>query len=141
MTSIVPHFSQHSVVYYEPDGDNMFPFRSQPEIVTVPDHEILEVTIPYVSSIKYVLYLCSASHIRHFFFKKENLVESKHHKLARSLRSGMSDKDAKPNAAVRDTLHNIVAYPPTKTLTTEEQDLVWRFRFYLSNQKKVRAFN
>lgn len=49
----------------------------------------------------------------------------------------MSDKDAKPNATVRDTLHTIVAYPPTKTLTTEEQDLVWRFRFYLSNQKKV----
>ncbi|KAE8745182.1 Phosphatidylinositol 3-kinase catalytic subunit type 3 [Frankliniella occidentalis] len=99
----------HSVVYYEPDGDSVYPFQAQPEIVTVPDHEILE----------------------------ENLVESKHHKLARSLRSGMSDKDAKPNAAVRDTLHNIVAYPPTKILTTEEQDLVWRFRFYLSNQKKA----
>ncbi|KAJ1532268.1 hypothetical protein ONE63_000884 [Megalurothrips usitatus] len=101
--------TQFSVVYYEPDGDSMYPFQTQPEIVTVPDHEILQ----------------------------ENLVESKHHKLARSLRSGMSDKDAKPNAAVRDTLHNIVAYPPTKTLTTEEQDLVWRFRFYLSNQKKA----
>ncbi|XP_034240868.1 phosphatidylinositol 3-kinase catalytic subunit type 3 [Thrips palmi] len=99
----------HSVVYFEPDADNIYPFQTQPEIVTVPDHEILE----------------------------ENLVESKHHKLARSLRSGMSDKDAKPNATVRDHLHNIVAYPPTKVLTTEEQDLVWRFRFYLSNQKKA----
>lgn len=68
---------------------------------------------------------------------QENLVESKHHKLARSLRSGVSDKDAKPNASVRDLLNTIVAYPPTKQLTTEEQDLVWKFRFYLSNQKKV----
>lgn len=64
-------------------------------------------------------------------------MESKHHKLARSLRSGVSDKDAKPNASVRDLLNTIVAYPPTKQLTTEEQDLVWKFRFYLSNQKKV----
>ncbi len=33
----------------------------------------------------------------------------------------------------------IVQYPPTKPLTSEEGDLVWKFRFYLSNQKKVKA--
>lgn len=38
-------------------------------------------------------------------FLKENLVESKHHKLARSLRSGPSDHDLKPNAATRDQLN------------------------------------
>lgn len=65
------------------------------------------------------------------------MVESKHHKLARSLRSGHSDRDAKPNAQVRDILNQIVAYPPTKQLSNEEQDHVWRFRFYLSNQKKA----
>ena len=32
---------------------------------------------------------------------------------------------------------NIVAYPPTKQLTSEETDLVWKFRYYLSSQKKV----
>lgn len=99
----------HSVVYYEKDGDEVYQFRVQADIVTVPDNEILQ----------------------------ENLVESKHHKLARSLRSGVSDKDVKPNATVRDMLNTIVAYPPTKQLTTEEQDLVWKFRFYLSNQKKA----
>ena len=36
---------------------------------------------------------------------QENLVESKHHKLARSLRSGPSDRDLKPNAATRDQLN------------------------------------
>ncbi|PNF20743.1 Phosphatidylinositol 3-kinase catalytic subunit type 3 [Cryptotermes secundus] len=92
-----------------PDGDEVYQFRAQADLVRVPDHEILQ----------------------------ENLVESKHHKLARSLRSGVSDKDAKPNASVRDLLNTIVAYPPTKQLTTEEQDLVWKFRFYLSNQKKA----
>jgi len=99
----------HSVVFYEQDGDDIYHFRSQADLVRVPDPEILQ----------------------------ENLVESKHHKLARSLRSGVSDKDAKPNASVRDLLNTIVAYPPTKQLTTEEQDLVWKFRFYLSNQKKA----
>jgi len=31
----------------------------------------------------------------------------------------------------------IVGYPQTKPLTSEEKDLVWKFRFYLSSQKKV----
>lgn len=68
---------------------------------------------------------------------QENLVESKHHKLARSLRSGGNDRDTKPNADVRDMLNVIVAYPATVQLSNEEQDLVWKFRFYLSNQKKA----
>ncbi|KAH6937551.1 hypothetical protein HPB50_001704 [Hyalomma asiaticum] len=73
------------------------------------------------------------------YFEKENLVESKHHKLSRSLRSGLTDKDLKPNAATRDQLNVIVNYPSTKTLTSEEQDLVWKFRFYLQSQKKALA--
>lgn len=46
---------------------------------------------------------------------KENLVESKHHKLARSLRSGPTDHDLKPNAATRDQLNvsdEIMTPPP-----------------------------
>ena len=31
----------------------------------------------------------------------------------------------------------IVGYPSTKVLTSEEKDLLWQFRFYLTNQKKV----
>ncbi|RUS87925.1 hypothetical protein EGW08_004341 [Elysia chlorotica] len=72
-------------------------------------------------------------------FLEENIVESKHHKLARSLRSGPSDKDLKPDASTRDLLNKIVGYPPTKTLSSEEQDLVWKFRFYLSSQKEALA--
>ncbi|XP_018917023.1 phosphatidylinositol 3-kinase catalytic subunit type 3 [Bemisia tabaci] len=99
----------HSVVYYEQDGDELYQFRVQADLVTVPDPEVLQ----------------------------ENLVENKHHKLARSVRSGISDKDAKPNATVRDLLHTIIGYPPTKQLTTEEEDLIWKFRFYLCNHKKA----
>ena len=67
----------------------------------------------------------------------ENLVEQKHHKLVRSARSGISDRDLKPNSSIRNQLTAIVNCPPTKALTNEEQDLVWKFRFWLSNQKKA----
>ncbi|ESP05458.1 hypothetical protein LOTGIDRAFT_181298 [Lottia gigantea] len=101
--------TEFTVIYFEKDGDKPFEFRTQADIVTVPDPEIL----------------------------LENLVESKHHKLARSLRSGPTDRDMKPDAKTRDHLNNIVAYPPTKQLTSEEEDLVWKFRFYLSTQNKA----
>ncbi|XP_055390617.1 phosphatidylinositol 3-kinase catalytic subunit type 3 [Condylostylus longicornis] len=100
----------YSVVYFEPDGDTTYKFVAKPKMVTVPDPEILQ----------------------------ENLVERKHHRLARSARSGLSDKDAKPTAQIRDQLHTIVyRYPPTYPLNSEEQDLLWKFRFYLSSHKKA----
>ena len=37
-----------------------------------------------------------------------NLVEAKHHALARSLRDTPTDRDLKPNAAVRDQLNSIL---------------------------------
>lgn len=67
----------------------------------------------------------------------ENIIEGKHHKLSRSVRSCINDKDLKPNASDRDQLNAIVSYPPTRVLTSEEQDLVWKFRFYLMSQKKA----
>lgn len=67
----------------------------------------------------------------------ENIIETKHHRLSRSARSCISDKDLKPNASVRDQLNAIVSSPPTKVLTSEEQDLVWKFRYYLMSQKKA----
>lgn len=103
--------TKYSVVFYEQDGDEPYQFRDHPDIVLVPDSEVLQ----------------------------ENLVESKHHNLTRSLHRGISDKDAKPNAVIRDRLNAIMSYPPTKQLTTEEQDLVWKYRFYLSTQKQALA--
>ncbi|XP_039607924.1 phosphatidylinositol 3-kinase catalytic subunit type 3 isoform X1 [Polypterus senegalus] len=100
---------EFAIVYYEKDGDESSPLMSSSEIVKVPDPQI----------------------------SMENLVESKHHKLARSLRSGPADHDLKPNAATRDQLNIIVSYPPTKQLTSEEQDLVWKFRYYLTTQEKA----
>ncbi|XP_058804618.1 phosphatidylinositol 3-kinase catalytic subunit type 3 [Phymastichus coffea] len=99
----------YSIIYYENDGDDVVQHRTQADIVTLPDYEILQ----------------------------ENLVEAKHHKLVRSLRSGGNNKELKPTSNVRDALNTILSYPPTKALSTEEQDLIWKFRFYLSTQKKA----
>ena len=38
------------------------------------------------------------------FVLQENLFESKHHKMARSLRTGPRDRDLKPDAKTRDLL-------------------------------------
>ncbi|KAK7116058.1 phosphatidylinositol 3-kinase catalytic subunit type 3-like [Littorina saxatilis] len=100
---------EYTVVYYEKDGDKGCEFRQHADLVTIPDHEML----------------------------LENLYEIKHHKMARSLRSGPRDRELKPDAKTRDLLKKIVSYPPTTLLSSEEQDLVWKFRFYLSQQKEA----
>ncbi|XP_052794304.1 phosphatidylinositol 3-kinase catalytic subunit type 3-like isoform X2 [Mya arenaria] len=99
----------YTIVYFEKGGDDGNTFNTYGDLVVIPDPEI----------------------------SLENLVESKHHRLARSLRSGPTDRDMKPDAKIRNLLNTIVGYPPTKTLTSEEEDLVWKYRFYLSSQKKA----
>ncbi|XP_045125770.1 phosphatidylinositol 3-kinase catalytic subunit type 3-like [Portunus trituberculatus] len=99
----------YSVVWWERGDQNEYEHHTSGNIVRIPDPEIA----------------------------LENLQEAKHHRLARSLRSGVTDKDLKPNLSIRDTLHVIIEYPPTKQLTSDEQDMVWKYRFYLSNQKKA----
>ncbi|XP_044761219.1 phosphatidylinositol 3-kinase catalytic subunit type 3 [Coccinella septempunctata] len=98
----------HNIIYFEQNGEEVYA-KEKNDIITVPDPEI----------------------------GKENLVENMYHKITRSMRSGYSDRDAKPNAYTRDFLNRIVSYPPTKQLTNEEQDIVWKYRFFLSNQKKA----
>ncbi|KAI8922597.1 kinase-like domain-containing protein [Entophlyctis helioformis] len=67
----------------------------------------------------------------------DNPIESKHRKLARSHRNGPLDRELKPNAKLRDELNKILRYPPTKALTAEEKDLLWKFRFFLTRDKKA----
>ncbi|CAH2087289.1 unnamed protein product [Euphydryas editha] len=106
----------HAVVYYEQDGDEMYQFRAQADIVTVPDYEILQ----------------------------ENLVESKQHRLARSLRCAVPGRDAKPSAAERDQLAALLAAPlaapaALSALSADDQDLLWKYRFYLSSHRRALA--
>ncbi|XP_041980818.1 phosphatidylinositol 3-kinase catalytic subunit type 3 [Aricia agestis] len=101
---------EHAVVYYEQDGDEMYQFKAEAEIVTVPDYEILQ----------------------------ENLAESKQHRLARCARGAAPAQDAKPSARDRDRLAALLApAQPPHALTADDQDLVWKYRFYLSSHRRA----
>ena len=66
----------------------------------------------------------------------ENLVEAKHHRLARSARA--VDTELKPDTAeLRNRLNEITEYLPTQNLSADDTDLVWRYRFYLAGNKKA----
>ncbi|KAF9520869.1 hypothetical protein BS47DRAFT_1370322 [Hydnum rufescens UP504] len=67
---------------------------------------------------------------------RTNPVEDKHRRLVRSHRSGPLDRELKPNARIRDELNEILNFPPTQPLTSEDKDLIWKFRFYLTRDKK-----
>lgn len=70
--------------------------------------------------------------------QKDNPAETKHRRLFRSAhRHGILDKDLKPNAKVRDELNNIMSYSPTHALSPEEADLVWKFRYHLTRDKRA----
>lgn len=66
----------------------------------------------------------------------ENPVEDKHRRLVRSHRSSPYDRELKPNAKIRDDLGQILNYSPSQQLTSEEKDLIWKFRFYLARDKR-----
>ncbi|KAI9045304.1 phosphatidylinositol 3-kinase VPS34 [Aspergillus affinis] len=66
-----------------------------------------------------------------------NPCEDKHRRLIRSHRTGIMDRDLKPNPKIRDELNVILSYEPTQDLTAEEKDVVWRFRYYLTREKSA----
>lgn len=66
-----------------------------------------------------------------------NPCEDKHRRLVRSHRTGIMDRDLKPNPKIRDELNVILSYEPTQDLTAEEKDVVWRFRYYLTREKRA----
>ncbi|KIY42834.1 phosphatidylinositol 3-kinase [Fistulina hepatica ATCC 64428] len=68
---------------------------------------------------------------------RENPVEDKHHRLVRSHRSGPYDRELKPNAGIRDDLSKILEYPPSRHLSSQEKDLIWKFRFYLARDRRA----
>lgn len=68
---------------------------------------------------------------------RDNPAESKHRRLVRSHRTGVLDRDLKPNAKIRDELNTIVSYGPTQELNAEEKDLVWKFRHHLTRDKRA----
>lgn len=70
--------------------------------------------------------------------QRDNPAESKHRRLVRSQhRHGILDKDLKPNAKTRDELNNLMEYSPAQPLSPEEKDLVWKFRYHLTRDKRA----
>ncbi|GAA6060356.1 hypothetical protein JCM10212_004540 [Sporobolomyces blumeae] len=68
---------------------------------------------------------------------RKNPVEAKHRRLVRDHRNGPLDRELKPNAKIRDELNEILRYPPTADLSTQQRDLLWKFRFYLTRDKRA----
>ncbi|KAF1808536.1 putative phosphoinositide 3-kinase [Eremomyces bilateralis CBS 781.70] len=68
---------------------------------------------------------------------RDNPPESKHRRLVRSHRTGLLDRDLRPNAKIRDELNMIMSYGPTQELNAEEKDLVWKFRHHLTRDKRA----
>ena len=91
-----------AVVYFEVGGDQIVQPPPSSDLVTLPDPEI----------------------------GLENLVEAKHHRLARSARTGIYERDLKPNPEIRNKLTQILGTPATQALTGEELDLIWRCHIF-----------
>eukprot|EP00163_Fabomonas_tropica_P021263 TRINITY_DN3727_c0_g1_i2.p1 TRINITY_DN3727_c0_g1~~TRINITY_DN3727_c0_g1_i2.p1 ORF type:complete len:864 (-),score=149.89 TRINITY_DN3727_c0_g1_i2:265-2856(-) len=67
----------------------------------------------------------------------ENPVEQKYHRLARSLRRGLVDRNLKPSAQDRKEIARIMAASPIKPLSVDDKDILWKYRFSLVHEKKA----
>ncbi|XXG72702.1 hypothetical protein AAC387_Pa07g1741 [Persea americana] len=102
---------EHRVVFQE-SGANFFspsPVTSTNELVIVWDPEVGRI----------------------------NPSEHKQLKLARSLTRGIIDRDLKPSSNERKSIQRILKYPPTRTLSGDERQLLWKFRFSLMSEKRA----
>jgi phosphatidylinositol 3-kinase len=63
-------------------------------------------------------------------------IEQKYRKLERSHKGGPFDRDIKPTAKIRDELNKILGYSSVQELSQYEKNLVWKFRYFLINNKK-----
>jgi phosphatidylinositol 3-kinase len=68
---------------------------------------------------------------------KTNPSENKQLKLARSLDRGIIDRDLKPSNIERKSIQRVLKYPPTRTLSGDERQLLWKFRFSLMSEKRA----
>ncbi|EXB82579.1 Phosphatidylinositol 3-kinase, root isoform [Morus notabilis] len=102
---------EHRVVFQESGANFLLPspIASSNEIVTVWDPEVGKI----------------------------NPSEHKQLKLARSLTRGIIDRDLKPSSNERKAIQRILKYPPTRTLSGDERQLLWKFRFSLMSEKRA----
>lgn len=63
-------------------------------------------------------------------------IEEKYRKLERSHKDGPFDREIKPTPKIRDELNKILSYSSVQELSQYEKNLVWKFRYFLINNKK-----
>lgn len=64
-------------------------------------------------------------------------IEEKYRRLERAAKHSNVDKQVKPNSKKRDYLNKIINYPPGTKLTAHEKGSIWKYRYYLMNNKKA----
>lgn len=111
----LPDF-EHPVVFYQKEA------KQQKSVAEVSRHQVVTVFDPEAS------------------LEEANPVETKHLAIARAAkrRPGLgSEKDLKPNVDERAKLAGIISYPPTQVLSEDEKEMVWKFRYHLSNNRRA----
>lgn len=68
---------------------------------------------------------------------KSNPIEEKYRRLERASKRSTLDKQVKPDTKKRDYLNRIINYPPGTQLTAHEKGSIWKYRYYLINNKKA----
>jgi phosphatidylinositol 3-kinase len=96
------------VLYYEEDAEKI--------IQTIPTNEIFVVNDPEL--------------------ELDNIIELKHRKLEHSKYSNLN-QNLKPDLENKNLLTKIVNYPVTRNLKPEEHALMWKYRYYLTQNKKA----
>ncbi|KAF2015402.1 phosphatidylinositol 3-kinase [Aaosphaeria arxii CBS 175.79] len=69
--------------------------------------------------------------------RADNPAENKHRKLMRSQQTDSLDRDRKPDVSTRDRLNTILSFGPLQEMTSDDRDLIWKFRYYLLRDKKA----
>uniref|UniRef100_A0A1I7XRN7 Phosphatidylinositol 3-kinase catalytic subunit type 3 n=1 Tax=Heterorhabditis bacteriophora TaxID=37862 RepID=A0A1I7XRN7_HETBA len=67
----------------------------------------------------------------------ENLCESKHSVMTRNTRAGGVDRQLKPNKQTKDRIEAIIKLPSSQSLSREQRDLVWKFRYFLQADRRA----
>ena len=65
------------------------------------------------------------------------MCEEMHVTMTRKTRGNEAARKLKPNKQAKDKLEYILRLPSSTSLTAEQRDLVWKFRFYLRQEKRA----
>jgi len=68
---------------------------------------------------------------------QDNIIELKHRKLEHSKQMGILDMTRRPEKDNKNLLSKIVNYPVNQKLKREELTLLWKYRYYLTQNKKA----